>query len=96
MSDIYRDLVMRGGIPDLAFSKQFSTSLIGKRLREDLAAEAEQHPLLDELWPIEDTGLQRHNSSGLCRGKLFQFHTHARDISRLALDCIEGKMAAHP
>ena len=50
MSDIYRDLVMRGGIPDFPFPRQLSTSFIGKNRREDLVAEAEQHPLLDELW----------------------------------------------
>ncbi len=50
MSDIYRDLVMRGGIPDFPFPRQLSTSFIGKNRREDLVAEAEQHPLVDELW----------------------------------------------
>ncbi len=50
MSDIYRDLVMRGGIPDFPFPKQLSQSFVGKNLREDLVAEAEGHPLLDSLW----------------------------------------------
>lgn len=50
MSDIYRDLVVRGGIPDYPFPKQFSTSFVGKNLREDLVADAELHPLMDELW----------------------------------------------
>lgn len=50
MSDIYRDLVVRGGIPDLAFPTRLMTSLVGQNRREDFVAEAEQHPLLDELW----------------------------------------------
>ena len=50
MSDIYRDLVMRGGVPDYAFSKQVSTSFVGNNLREDLVLEAESHPLVDDLW----------------------------------------------
>lgn len=50
MSDIYRDLVMRGGIPDLPFPRQLSTSFVGENLREDLVAEAERHPLMGELW----------------------------------------------
>ena len=50
MSDIYRDLVARGGIPDLAFSRQLGTAMVGPNRREDHVAEAEQHPLMDELW----------------------------------------------
>ena len=50
MSDIYRDLVKRGGIPDFPFPRMLSTSFIGKNGREDLVAEAEQHPLLDDFW----------------------------------------------
>ena len=50
MSDIYRDLVMRGGIPDFAFPKRLASAFVGKHLREDLVADAEAHPLLDELW----------------------------------------------
>ena len=50
MSDIYRDLLMRGGIPDFPFPRQLSTSFVGKNRREDLVAEAERHPLLDEFW----------------------------------------------
>ena len=50
MSDIYRDLVKRGGIPDLAFPQRLATSLVGENSREDLVLEAERHPLLDGLW----------------------------------------------
>ena len=50
MSDIYRDLVKRGGIPDFPFPRTLERSFIGKNRREDLVAEAEDHPLLDDLW----------------------------------------------
>ena len=50
MSDIYRDLILRGGIPDFPFTKTLATAFVGKNLREDLVAEAEAHPLMDALW----------------------------------------------
>jgi len=50
MSDIYRDLVMRGGIPDYPFPRTLERSFVGKNGREDLVAEAERHPLLDGFW----------------------------------------------
>jgi uncharacterized protein len=50
MSDIYRDLSARGGIPDSGFPRMLSRSFIGKNRREDLAAEGEQHRLVDALW----------------------------------------------
>ena len=50
MSDIYRDLVMRGGIPDFPFPKMLAHSFVGKHLREDLVGEAERHPLMNDLW----------------------------------------------
>ncbi|MDQ6876151.1 MAG: CocE/NonD family hydrolase [Candidatus Dormibacteraeota bacterium] len=50
MSDIYRDLVMRGGIPDFPFPRRLALSFVGKNLTEDLVAEGERHPLMDPLW----------------------------------------------
>ncbi len=50
MSDIYRDLVVRGGIPDFPFPRQVGNGFVGKQLREDLVGEAERHPLMDDLW----------------------------------------------
>lgn len=50
MSDIYRDLVMRGGIPDFPFPRGLASGLTGNNRREDLVAEAERHPLMDGLW----------------------------------------------
>ncbi|MEY8116920.1 CocE/NonD family hydrolase [Falsihalocynthiibacter sp. BN13B15] len=50
MSDIYRDLILRGGIPDYGFSKTLRNAYIGKNQREDLILDADAHPLRDELW----------------------------------------------
>ncbi len=50
LSDIYRDLVMRGGMPDLGFAERLRRSYAGKNQREDNALEAERYPLMNELW----------------------------------------------
>lgn len=50
MSDVYRDLVFRGGMPDLEFPGLLALNFVGKGQREDLVAEAERYPLFNELW----------------------------------------------
>ncbi|MBM2620287.1 CocE/NonD family hydrolase [Actinoplanes sp. LDG1-06] len=51
VSDVYRDLVMRGGMPDTAFAQLLRDhSFWGRQQKEDILAEAGQHPLMDELW----------------------------------------------
>lgn len=51
VSDVYRDLVMRGGMPDTGFARQLQEgSFFGRHSKEDVLAEAETHPLMDELW----------------------------------------------
>ncbi|MDQ2758119.1 MAG: CocE/NonD family hydrolase [Actinomycetota bacterium] len=51
VSDVYRDLVLRGGMPDTGFAQQLQDgSFFGKNAKEDILAEVEQHPLFDELW----------------------------------------------
>ncbi|MCM2410771.1 CocE/NonD family hydrolase [Streptomyces sp. RKAG290] len=50
ISDVYRDLVLRGGMPDLGFTKQLQRNFAGAGHREDVAAEAEQRPLFSALW----------------------------------------------
>ncbi len=50
-SDVYRDLVRRGGMPDIGFAERLQkNSYAGKNRREDILAEVEAHPLVDELW----------------------------------------------
>ena len=51
VSDTYRDLVMRGGMPDTGFARQLRDhSFYGHGRQEDIIAEAEAHPLVDDLW----------------------------------------------
>lgn len=51
VSDVYRDLVMRGGMPDTGFGRQLQEgSFFGRNRKEDLIAEVAQHPLMDDLW----------------------------------------------
>ena len=49
-SDVYRDLVMRGGMPDLGFAERLRRAYAGKNRREDVATEAERFPLMNALW----------------------------------------------
>ncbi len=49
-SDVYRDLVMRGGMPDHGFATRLRRSYAGKNKREDVVAEAERFPLVNALW----------------------------------------------
>ncbi|MFF5075463.1 CocE/NonD family hydrolase [Actinoplanes sp. NPDC000266] len=51
VSDVYRDLVMRGGMPDTGFARQLRDySFWGRSRKEDIIAEAEAYPLMNELW----------------------------------------------
>jgi predicted acyl esterase len=51
VSDVYRDLVMRGGMPDTGFVRQLQDgSFFGKNAKEDVLSEAERHPLMNALW----------------------------------------------
>ncbi|NTX02491.1 CocE/NonD family hydrolase [Myxococcus sp. CA040A] len=51
VSDVYRDLVLRGGMPDTGFARQLQdNSYWGKGRKEDILAEAERYPLMTELW----------------------------------------------
>ncbi|MEO7938492.1 MAG: CocE/NonD family hydrolase C-terminal non-catalytic domain-containing protein, partial [Burkholderiaceae bacterium] len=46
-----RDLVMRGGMPDIGFARQLQEgSFFGKSQKEDLLAEVKQYPLVNDLW----------------------------------------------
>jgi uncharacterized protein len=49
--DIYRDLVMRGGIPDTGFAERLQKlSYAGQNQREDILTEVERYPLINDLW----------------------------------------------
>ncbi|MHA6758085.1 CocE/NonD family hydrolase [Streptacidiphilus sp. PAMC 29251] len=50
-SDIYRDLTMRGGMPDIGFAERLQkNSYAGLNQREDILTEVERHPLMNSLW----------------------------------------------
>lgn len=51
LSDAYRDLSMRGGMPDLHFTKRLQVNHVGKGKREDVYEEALKYPLANnEVW----------------------------------------------
>ncbi len=51
VSDVYRDLVMRGGMPDTGFARQLQNgSFFGKYQKEDIISEVERYPLVNDLW----------------------------------------------
>jgi uncharacterized protein len=51
VSDVYRDLVMRGGMPDIGFARQLQEgSFFGKNQKEDIVSEVERYPLVNNLW----------------------------------------------
>lgn len=51
VSDVYRDLVMRGGMPDTAFAGMLQQmSFCGKNRKEDILSEAARYPLMNDLW----------------------------------------------
>lgn len=60
VSDVYRDLVMRGGMPDTGFARQLQEgSFFGGGRREDILAEVAEHPLRHEFWERKAADLER-------------------------------------
>jgi len=59
VSDVYRDLVLRGGMPDLGFADMLAHKFAGKHRREDVLAEAERYPLMNSLWSDKIPRLDR-------------------------------------
>ncbi|MGA7052711.1 MAG: CocE/NonD family hydrolase [Mycobacterium sp.] len=51
LSDVYRDLVLRGGMPDIGFAERLQNhSYAGNNRREDILTEAQRYPLINDLW----------------------------------------------
>ena len=51
MSDTYRDLAIRGGMPDSGFARQLRDySFRGRGQKEDIIAETDRYPLMNQLW----------------------------------------------
>lgn len=62
VSDVYRDLVLRGGMPDTGFAGLLRDgSFFGKNQKEDILAEAERYPLMNELWENKIPDFDRIN-----------------------------------
>ncbi|WP_431236183.1 CocE/NonD family hydrolase (plasmid) [Mycolicibacterium psychrotolerans] len=49
-NDIYRDLVCRGGIPDLFFAEALVANNFGRHEVEDAVAMIAQHPFINDYW----------------------------------------------
>ncbi len=51
VSDVYRDLVKRGGMPDTGFAQQLQDgSFFGQNRKEDIVGEVQRFPLMTDLW----------------------------------------------
>ena len=62
VSDVYRDLVMRGGMPDTGFAQLLQDgSFFGKNQKEDILGEAQRYPLMNELWANKIPDFSRIN-----------------------------------
>lgn len=59
VSDVYRDLVLNGGMADLGFADMLQHKFEGKHRQEDLLAEAARYPLMNALWSEKIPQLDR-------------------------------------
>jgi predicted acyl esterase len=58
-SDTYRDLAVRGGMPDPSFPEVLMVNYLGKGQREDIVAEISEYPLIGELWKSKAADLEK-------------------------------------
>lgn len=59
-SDVYRDLIRRGGMPDFGFADRLQhNNYAGQNRREDIVTEAERYPLMNELWQDKSAELDK-------------------------------------
>ncbi|MEN0108759.1 MAG: CocE/NonD family hydrolase [Pseudomonas sp.] len=62
ISDVYRDLVMRGGMPDTGFGGLLQHgSFFGKSRKEDILSEVQAYPLINDLWANKIPDFDRIN-----------------------------------
>jgi len=76
MSDIYRDLGMRGGIPDIPLSATGVDDFIGKTGARTWSP-SERHPLMGEFWETKDPGFEKIDGRPTS-WQLLQLDPHAR------------------
>lgn len=59
LSDVYRNLICPGGIPDIGFMDDLITKNAGKNRIEDLVAMLERYPLYNEYWRDHSAAIER-------------------------------------
>lgn len=60
-ADLYRDLMMTGGIPDPAFMDALIHAFPGSGQIDDIAAATQSHPLFDEYWEQHRAEVEKIN-----------------------------------
>lgn len=58
-SDVYRDFIAPGGIPDPGFPQGIAGEFTGPNKYEDLAASLAKHPLFDDYWAAKAAKLEQ-------------------------------------
>jgi predicted acyl esterase len=59
VSDIYREIICRGGVPYTEFFSWVASTLRGRSQQEDLAAMIEKYPLMNEYWADKRAKIDR-------------------------------------
>jgi predicted acyl esterase len=57
-NDTYRDLAVRGGMPDPSFPEVLMTNYQGGGRREDMVSEIDRYPLMGDLWESKAAKLE--------------------------------------
>jgi uncharacterized protein len=57
-NDTYRDLAIRGGMPDPSFPEVLMINYVGGGQREDMVTEIERYPLIGDLWKSKAATLE--------------------------------------
>lgn len=58
LSDLYREDVLRGGIPNIGFNDVIINSMRGKNYIEDIPAMVQKYPLMNEYWEGKSAHLE--------------------------------------
>ncbi len=88
-SDVCRDLVMRGGMPDIGFAERLQlNSYAGKNAREDILTEVQRYPLMNDLWEDKTTRFDKITVPA--------YVVASYSNPRLAADRLGTEVAAHP
>ena len=61
VSDLYRQDICRGGIPNIGFNEVMTQRLCGKNRIEDVPAMLEEYPLMNAYWANKKADLEKIN-----------------------------------